>query len=71
MLNNTIRNSQSCEMVEVTVDCGLSKLNVAKTTAANTPRFDQAKNPGRLLRRQRRRNRLADSAVSGWRVALW
>ena len=71
MLNNTEYKSQTSAPIEVVDNQTLIKASVQERTAANAPRFNQARSAERRLRRERRYSRNTGLAVGGWRVTTW
>lgn len=71
MLNKTEYISQTSTPNEVVDNQTLIKVSVEERTAANAPRFDQARSAERRLRRERRYRRNTGLAVGGWRVTTW
>ena len=71
MLSNIEYKSQMNTPIEVVESQTLIKLSVEQRSAANAPRFDQARSAERRLRRERRYSRNTGLSVGGWRVTTW
>ena len=71
MLNNTQYKIQMDTPIEVVDSQTLIKVSVEERSAANAPRFDQARSAERRLRRERRYSRTTGLPVGGWRVTTW
>ena len=69
MLNNTIYKDEFNEVLEIVRDQAVTQLDIAETSAANSPRFNQGERAARSIRRERRNNQA--SSAARWRVSLW